>query len=86
MIGVDVDSINVNKVSFRWSGGQLLITTTHGQDLLSATSAVQLLDFLLVHQQEIYAGEQGRKLPTWAREERRYVPGSIEQQAPRLEE
>jgi hypothetical protein len=82
-----MDSINVNGVSFRWSDGQLLIMTAHGQDLLSATSAAQLLDFLLVYQQEIYAGEQGRELPAWARDETRSIAGSIEHQAPRpLEE
>jgi hypothetical protein len=79
-----MESINLNGVSFRWNDGQLLITTVRGQDLLSATGAAQLLDFLLLHQQEIYAGEQGRELPPWARDERRYVSGSIEH--PRLEE
>jgi hypothetical protein len=81
-----MDSINVNGVSFRWSDDQLLITTAHGQDCLSATSAAQLLDFLLLHQQEIYAGEQGRELPAWARDETRFIAGSIEQQVPRVEE
>jgi hypothetical protein len=81
-----MDSITVNGVSFRWSDDQLLITTAHSQDLLSAGSAAQLLDFLLLHQQEIYAGEQGRELPAWARDETRSIAGSIEQQVPRLEE
>lgn len=81
-----MESINLNGVSFRWSDGQLLITTARGQDLLSAASAAQLLDFLQLHQQEIYAGEQGRGLPSWAMDETRYVAGSVEYQAPRLEE
>jgi hypothetical protein len=80
-----MESINVNGVSFRWHDGQLLITTARGQDCLSATSAAQLLDFLLLHQQEIYAGEQGRELPAWARDETCSIAGSIEHQAPRLE-
>ena len=81
-----MDSITVNGISFRWSDDHLLITTAHGQDCLSAGSAAQLLDFLLWHQQEIYAGEQGRELPAWARDETRFIAGSIEQQAPRVEE
>jgi hypothetical protein len=81
-----MESINVNGVSFRWSDGQLLITTARGQDILAGSQVAQLLDFLQFHQQEIYAGEQGRGLPSWAMDETRYVAGSVEHQAPRLEE
>jgi hypothetical protein len=81
-----MESINVNGVSFRWSDGQLLITTARGQDILAGSQVAQLLDFLQFHQQEIYAGEQGRGLPSWAMDETRYVVGSVEHQAPQLEE
>ncbi len=81
-----MESITVNGVSFRWSDGQLLITTARGQDILAGSQVAQLLDFLQFHQQEIYAGEQGRGLPLWARDEARYVAGSVEHQPSRLEE
>ena len=81
-----MESINLNGISFRWSDDQLVMTTAHGQDILSAANAAQLLDFLQLHQQEMYAGEQGRELPPWARDDQRYVTGSIEHQAPQIEE
>jgi hypothetical protein len=81
-----MESINLNGISFRWSDDQLVVTTARGQDILSAANAAQLLDFLQLHQQEMYAGEQGRELPPWARDERRYVSGTIEHQSLRLEE
>jgi len=81
-----MDSINVNGVSFRWMESQLLITTAHGQDLLSAGSAAQLLDFLLMHQLEMDVTEPIHELPAWARDERGSVTGSVEHQAPCLEE
>ncbi len=43
-----METINVNGISFRWNGDQLLITTRHGQDLLSGSDAGLLLDFVAV--------------------------------------
>jgi hypothetical protein len=57
-----------------------------GHDILAGSQVAQLLDFLQFHQQEIDAGEQGRGLPSWARNETRYVAGSVEHQVPQLEE
>jgi hypothetical protein len=51
-----------------------------------AKSDEQLLDFLQFHQQGIYVSEQGRGLPPWAIDETGYVAGSVERQAPQLEE
>jgi hypothetical protein len=81
-----MESINLNGVSFRWSDGQLLITTARGQDILAGSQVTQLLDFLQFHQQGIYVSEQGRGLPPWAIDETRYVEGLVEHQAPQLEE
>ncbi len=80
-------SINLNGISFRWNGDQLLITSPHGQDLLSGSDAALLLDFLQAHQQEIYQAEQDQQLPSWARSGPRFVLREVAEEGPRqLEE
>jgi hypothetical protein len=80
-------TINLNGISFRWNGDQLLIPSPHGQDLLSGKDAGLLLDFLQAHQQEIYRAEQGRQLPNWAQSGPRFVLREVAEEEPRqLEE
>ncbi len=81
-----MEGINLNGVSFRWSEDRLLITTSHGQNMLAGQQVAQLLDFLQSHQQEIYAGEQGQGLPEWATNETRYAASTVSQQVPQLKE
>ena len=62
-----MNSITLDGVTFRWDGQELLITTATSQKRLTGTSALQLSDFLLSIQQDLYLVEQARDLPVWVR-------------------
>jgi hypothetical protein len=79
-----MESITLQGITFRWNGDELLITTSTGQQSLSGSDAAQLLDFLQYRQQQLYAAEQGRELPQWARPSGRYVNGQISEVRPRI--
>lgn len=81
-----MNSITLDGVTFRWDEEKqaLLITTPADQKALTGSSAAQLLDFLLSMQQEIYAAEQARELPTWAHQPAHQIlRGQIIEEQPR---
>lgn len=59
-----MNSITLDGVTFRWDEQELLVTTATSQKCLTGTSALQLSDFLLSIQQDLYTVEQARELPT----------------------
>ena len=71
-----MESITLGGVTFRWNGDDLILTTRAGQELLTGSDAALLLDFLQLHQQEIFSAEQ-HQLPSWARPRDRYISGHI---------
>jgi hypothetical protein len=72
-----MESITVGGVTFRWNGDDLILTTWAGQELLTGSDAALLLDFLQLHQQEIFSAEQHQTLPSWARPRDQYISGHI---------
>ena len=70
-------SITLDGITFCWDGETLLVTTAAGQHRLTGGSATKLLDFLLSIQQDLYAAEQARELPTWAHSPRQFVNGGM---------
>ena len=58
-----MNSITLDGVIFRWDGQKLLVTTVTSQKRLTDTGALQLSDFLLSIQQDLYEVEQTRDLP-----------------------
>jgi len=49
-----MNSITLDGVTFRWDGQDLLVTTATSQKRLTGSSALQLSDFLLSIQQDLY--------------------------------
>ncbi len=72
-----MNSITLDGVTFRWDWQELLVTTATSQKRLPGTNALQLSDFLLSIQQDLYAVEQARDLPVWVRPPLRSAHGQV---------
>jgi hypothetical protein len=74
-----MESITVGGLTFRWTDSVLIITTPTGQHMLNGRAAADLLTFLDVNRDEIFAVDQAKGTPDWAQPEPpgRYVIGSV---------
>ena len=77
-----MNSITLDGVTFRWDGQDLLVTTATSQKRLTGSSALQLSDFLLSIQQDLYRVEQARDLPAWVRPPLRSANGQVSDEQP----
>ncbi len=77
-----MNSMTLDGVTFRWDGQELLVTTTTSQKRLTGTNALQLSDFLLSIQQDLYRVEQARDLPAWVRPPLRSANGQASDEQP----
>ncbi len=77
-----MNSITLDGVTFRWDGQDLLVTTATSQKRVTGTNALQLSDFLLSIQQDLYAVDQARDLPAWVRPPLRLVNGQTSEEQP----
>jgi len=60
----------------------LLVTTATSQKRLTGTSALQLSNFLLSIQQDLYRVEQARDLPAWVRPPLQSANGQVSGEQP----
>jgi hypothetical protein len=74
-----MESITVGGLTFRWTDSVLIITTPTGQHMLNGRAAADLLTFLDVNRDEIFAVDQANGTPDWAQPKPpgRYVIGSV---------
>jgi hypothetical protein len=73
-----MESITAGGLTFRWADSVLIITTPTGQHMLNGHAAADLLTFLDVNRNGIFAVDQANGTPDWAQPEPlgRYVIGS----------
>lgn len=74
-----MESVTVGGLTFRWADDVLIITTPTGQHVLNGRATADLLTFLDMNRDEIFAVDQANGTPDWAQLEPpgRYVIGSV---------
>lgn len=74
-----MESVTIGGLTFRWADTVLIITTPTGQHILNGRAAADLLTFLDINRDEIFAVDQANGTPDWAQPEPpgRYVIGSV---------
>jgi hypothetical protein len=74
-----MESITIGGLTFRWADSVLIITTPTGQHMLNSRATADLLTFLDVNRNEIFAVDQVNGTPDWAQPKPpgRYVIGSV---------